>query len=351
MTVSTATQKTSGCISEPREGRLRLVYAAHQRLEDELSTLLAFATAARKHDENASQSRDGFSPWTGLMESAVKCVDATSRCLRLFNPTRTITQSKGMTTLAKLYGTGAAPHERVITFLMHIRDAFDGVLPVEIALSGGHCLQRLDPSAADEYLLAFVTDWLALAAAADEQADPFRRRFCDRLSTDNAQKTFHLHFRAAVLLQIECAAQSGRKHVFAAYNTQVMDAILTPFTREELQKYEATCWQEAARHREVESVVAVPFVSAAPASTVSSALAAYKQQGTQRGTSTEARRGGAVAPSSSGMANWRHDAIRILAFLLLAVLLRFAWGPLARALKSVLQVTRAAPARQRTLAL
>lgn len=349
--MSTVTQKTGGGISEPREGRLRLVYVAHQRLEDELSTLLAFAAAARKHDENATLPHDGFSPWTGLMESTAKCVDATSRCLRLFNPTRTITQSKGMTTLSKLYGTGAAPHERVVTFLTHIRDAFDGVLPVEIALSGGHCLQKLDPSAADEYLLAFITDWLALAAAADEQADSFRRRFRHILSTDNAQKTFHLHFRAAVLLQIECAAQSGHKHVFAAYNTQAMDAILTPFTRGELQKYEATCWQEAARHREVESGVAVPFVSTAAASTMSSALAPYKQQGTQWGTSTEVRRGGAVAPSSSGMANWRHDAIRILVFLLLAVLLRFAWGRLARALKRLLQITRAAPARQRTLTL
>ncbi|GET88240.1 hypothetical protein, conserved [Leishmania tarentolae] len=162
---------------------------------------------------------------------------------------------------------------------------------------------------------------------------------------------FHLHFRAVVLLQIECAVQSGQKGVSEAYSTQALDTFLAPLTREELQKYEATCWKEAARHHEVENEVAVPFVSAGPASTTSSALTPYKQQGMERGTSTGVHRGGAVAPFSFGVANWRRDAIRIGAFLLLAILLRFTWGPLARALKSALQVARGAPARQRTLAL
>ncbi|CAJ1008256.1 hypothetical protein Q4I28_003569 [Leishmania naiffi] len=347
MAASTATQNTGGCSSEPHEGRLRLVYAAHQSLEDDLSTFLAFSAAARKHDEIAGSTHEGFSPWTGVMESATKCIGATSLCLRLFNPTRTVKQSKGMTLLAKLYGTGAAPHERVSTFLTHIREAFDGVLPVEIALSGGHCLRRLDPSAADEYLVAFIIDWATLA---EEPADPFRRRFRELLST---HKSFHFHFRAAVLLQIECAALSGHnKHVFAAYNTQALDSILTPVAREELKKYEVTCWQDAARHREVESVAAAPFASVAPVSTTSTVLAPYKQQETQRGTSLGMSRGGAVTPSSSGMANWRRDAIRIGALLLLlAVLLRLVSGPLARLLKRALQVARAAPAHQRTLTL
>ncbi|KAG5479329.1 hypothetical protein LSCM1_04585 [Leishmania martiniquensis] len=352
MAVRTATQKTGGGSSESCKGRLHLVYVEHQRLEDELNTFRAFAAAARTCDTNAAQTLEGFSPWTGVIESAARCADTTSRCLRLFNPSRRISQFKAMDALAKLYGTGGAPHERVVAFLTHICEAFDGVLPVEIALSGGYSLQKLDPSAADDYLVAYIRNWATLVAAPEEHVDPFRWRFRDLLSGHHTQKTFYLRFRAAVLLQIECAAQSGHhQHISAAYNIQALDAILSPLTREELQRYQVTCLQETARHREVKSAGAAPFAPTGPFSRTSTALVPCKQQGTQRNTSTEVGRGGAVIPSSSGVANWRWNAIRIGVLLLLVVLLRFASGRLTKAVKSALQMTRAAPARHRILTL
>ncbi|KAG5480092.1 hypothetical protein CUR178_06144 [Leishmania enriettii] len=352
MAVSTTAQKAGGSSSKPCEGRLHLVYAAHRRLEDELSTFLAFAAAAKKHDTNPASAIEGFSPWTGVMESAAKCADASSRCLRLFNPSRKISQFKGMNALAKLYGTSAAPHERVIAFLTHIGAAFDSVLPVEIALSGGYCLQRLDLSAADEYLVAFVRNWAALVALSDKQVDPFQTRLRDLLSTRNAQERFRLYFRAVVLLQIECAAQSGHnQHLSAVYNIQALDAILNPVAREELQKYQVTCLQESARHREVLSAVAAPLASTVAPSTMPTALVPCKQQEMQRETLTEAARESAATPSPSRRTNWRWNAIRIGVILLLAVLLRFTSGRFVRALKNALQITRAAPARRRTLTL
>ncbi|KAG5505648.1 hypothetical protein JKF63_04983 [Porcisia hertigi] len=353
MAASTANLKPSvGSSSNPTEGRLHLVYAAHQRLEDELSTLLAYTAAARKHNGNDVPIDESFSPWAGLIDSAAKCVDATSRCLRLFNPSRSLKQYKGMLALAKLYDTGAAPHERVIAFLSHISEAFGGVLPVEIALSGGYCLQRIDPAFADDYLVTFVSDWVLLESAAGEQADPFRRRFRDLLSTQNEQSTFQHHLRAVMLLQIECAAQSGhQEHVLAAYDMQALNSVLAPAIRDELGKYETTCWQDAVRHRERESGAAAPLASAAPATTLLTKPSPQKDQEMQERTSSEVRRGGVTVPPYPEVRGWRWGVIRMGVLILLAVVIRFASGPLGRALRSSLQVTRVAPPRPRTLTL
>ncbi|KAK7200145.1 hypothetical protein NESM_000064900 [Novymonas esmeraldas] len=335
----------SGSGGDVRPGRLQLVYAAHQTLEDELSTLRAYVAAARKHDESTVPGHDGFSPWAGLEESAAKCISAASRCLRLFSPSREVARSRGMVALTTLYARGAAPHARVIDFLSHIREAFDDAVPVELALCGGRCLQRIDPAAADDYLFDFIRDLVTPTAAAD--ADLFRERLRDRFIAGEAQPAFRLHLRAAVLLQMECAALSEHsEHRIAAYDAARLDALITTATRAELERHEVRCWQDAARHRQLASAAAAtPVAPAVAAAAPSTAVVAPKNQEAQRDASA------VTAPSSAGASGWRWHAARIGALLLLALLLRFASGPLARALRRALQATRAAPARQRTLTL
>ena len=71
-------------------------------------------------------------------------------------------------------------------------------------------------------------------------------------------------------------------------------------------------------------------------------------------TTVQATQSAAAAAAVSrfgGLSNWKWHAVRIGVLVLLAVLVRFTSGPLARALKGVLQVTHTTRSRQRTLTL
>lgn len=356
MTASTATAAATGALGQA-QGRLQLVYAAHQELEDALSTLRAYATAARKHGNSASSNHEGFSPWAGLTSSAAQCTEAASRCLRLFSAARKVAQTKGLTAMARLYAAGTAPDTRVAAFLGYVQEAFDGVVPVEVALSGGRCLQKLDAATADDYLVKCISDWLVLAAAAptEDAAQAFRQHFFRLLSAGDRQGSFAVHLRTALLLQIECAAQGEHSaHVLATYGGPALEALLSRDAVDSLQRYESACWHDAERRRAASSNAAatVPTAASPTVSTPATTVSPVRQQDAALvRAATEARRGPAAARAGAGASGWQWHALRIGVLLLLAVLVRFASGPLARALRSLMQSTRAAPVRQRTLTL
>ncbi|KPI85143.1 hypothetical protein ABL78_5803 [Leptomonas seymouri] len=358
MAVNTAAQKSEGKASHP--SRLQLIYASHQQLEDELNTLHAYVSAAKKHHTTADSEEGGFSPWSGVQSSAEKCIDKTVHCLRLFNPTRRVTHLKGMTTLAKLYGTEAKPQDRVIAFLASVQESFDGELPLEVTLSGGRCLQRLDPATADNYLVERISSLLAVplttSAADGEEKGTFNWRYRECLALNGEDTAYRAHLRALLLLQIEAAAQAEHEsHKLATFDVKRLEGVLSCSVSEELVKYEKVCWREAARQRELKTAPA-SLTSSGAAAGEGNALSPPAETATthtwQSPVAVESGRGpAAVVPRSTGASNWRWHALRITILILLAVLVRFASGPLARALRSALQVTHTAQSRRRTLTL
>jgi hypothetical protein len=390
MSLTTAAPK-SGEISAAHAGRLQLVYAAHQELEEALDTMQAYMSAAKKYHQSTTRSDEdgcGFSPWAGVQESAERCVDKASRCLRLFNPTRKVAHLKGMATMTLLYGTPAAkPQDRVVAFMKHLEASFEGELPLEVALCGGRCLQRLDAAATDDYLVDCLhhlllplsratapapppaeTDNADTADTADISRAPRdalpslspqqRYRACLHLDCDSA--VYQTHLRALLLLQVEAAAQAGHDahKLAAAFDARVMGEALPAATCEELVKYETVCWREAERVRAVEAASRASPTTNTTTTTFSSSGVVVKEKSaaavattTQPTSAVEGRHTGAVASPFAGLSQWKWHAVRIAVLLLLALLVRFASGPLARALKSVLQVSHTAQSRRRTLTL
>ncbi|KPA78108.1 hypothetical protein ABB37_06297 [Leptomonas pyrrhocoris] len=361
MAVNTATQKSEGNVSHP--SRLQLIYASHQQLEDELDTLRAYVSAAKKHHPTADSEEGGFSPWTGVQDAAMKCIGKAVHCLRLFNPGRKVTHFKGMTTLTKLYGSEATPQNRVVAFLASVQESFGDELPLEIVLSGGRCLQRLDPAAADNYLVERINDLLAppqlTCSADDKEGMAFIGRYRDCLLLSRSSPAYRVHLRALLLLQIEAAAQAEQEtHKLTVFDAERLEDALSSATCEELTKYEKVCWREAARLRELKAAPALPASSGVAAGEKNASSSPSPTAGTtmthtsQSPGAVESRRGAAAVTSHfAGLSDWRWHAIRISILILLAVLVRFASGPLARALKSALQVTHTAQTRRRTLTL
>lgn len=357
MSVSTTTCAGSGDVAQL--SRQELIYSTHQQLEDALDTLRAYVSAAQKHQGKTTTEDGGFSPWTGVQESVEKCAERATRCLRLFTPARRVTQLRGMTTLTQLYGTATAtPPTRVRAFLDAVGDDFGGVLPVETALCGGRCLHRLDPAAADDFLVAYVQAVLAPSPPTEGADAIFRQKYRACLGLDGESPEFRAQLRALLLLQIEAAAQADHtNHTLQQLETTsaVVAEAVTGQVYAELLRYETVCWREAARMREaVNDARPSPTTSGAPptSSTAAVSSSAPQQQQQQPGARESQRGGGnAAAGPLAGASAWRWHAVRLAVLVLLAVLVRFTSGPLARALKAAMQVTHPVQTRRRTLTL
>ncbi|KAL7711454.1 hypothetical protein N2W54_001066 [Lotmaria passim] len=363
MTANTVAQKSEVIAAHP--SRLQLIYAAHQQLEDELDTVRAYASAARKHSGTADVAKndvDGFSPWTGVQDAAERCINKATCCLRLFSPMRTVAHLKGLTTLTALYGAAGTvtPQARVVAFLECVSERLDGVLPMEVVLSGGRCLQRLDAATADNYLFGCITKVLTaptVAAAEDETSHLQRYRVC--LGMDPDSPAYHVHLRALLLLQIEVAAEAehAAHTLTTAFDAKKLEEAISISTYEELAKYERVCWREVARVRAAQAApVSSPVVTTGENKSAGAyaASSSSTKATTSLTTTVQATQSAAAAAAVSrfgGLSNWKWHAVRIAVLVLLAVLVRFTSGPLARALKGVLQVTHTTRSRQRTLTL
>ncbi|KEG14509.1 hypothetical protein DQ04_00431130 [Trypanosoma grayi] len=193
------------------------VYAAHERLEEDLAKLSAVIADTKRYTSS------GMDPWAAVSSTIGSICQEVELCLQLFSTGVRMERSRGLRTVTILYDSRKCPADRLrgffhVVLAAFIVDDFAAVMPATVVLKFAQAVRVFDAQQAAEWLRLGIQGMLDAHNASESSDLPsFSEKLrslsafggCSSASAHTQPKGTNSVMVSMLTLLVKCEAETG----------------------------------------------------------------------------------------------------------------------------------------------